>query len=664
MMGSNRLGNYYIGRLAKPTEMEAGQANPIYPQNNYRISNKILSNVPGNLVKDADFRRNKNIVRVLDYRLRGEYDNDVNNEYNALGPVEKRNQLREDLQGSLVVFNLEQRDGYYNVDNPELKTRNRDFQDDDSFDMVPYFRVQDVDYFITRLREGEIISNLRKLMSNPFDEGLFDFSHVPPYVLMQDSDAAVCAFGPLLDVDQTAGETKLFFDKGASKLQMDNPDFLYDHYSNTSDLAEASKATCYFIEESASSKIREQLKQKRTEGSDLLASPLIEKAAERMNVTSNGLSAETAILERFKKSTEHNGLYYAEADLYNFHTAMKTGNLVILAGMSGTGKSKIINCYAEALGLCIDTTYKKIPVRPFWQDDSDLLGYLDIMNNVYRPGDSGLVEFLLDAEKPENADKMHIVCFDEMNLARVEHYFSQFISVLEETEADQRIIRLYDKEYLAAMKNGETYKDTVRIGENILFVGTVNLDESTYHFSDKVLDRANVIHLQLRPFTEVAKRASHQSVNQLEHTDACTAMDYFSSRPVKANAGTFQLGEGELEFLWEIHVALQACNDKLGVGFRIVRQIDDYLSCLPKSDVLSREDALDLQILQRILTKVRGSEDEISLLAGTFDKASGSAVGGEMKRIFDQYSNLSDFTQSRKKLTSLSRELLAYGHTL
>jgi len=530
--------------------------------------------------------------------------------------------------------------------------------------MVPYFRVQDVDYFITRLREGEIISNLRKLMSNPFDEGLFDFSHVPPYVLMQDSDAAVCAFGPLLDVDQTAGETKLFFDKGASKLQMDNPDFLYDHYSNTSDLAEASKATCYFIEESASSKIREQLKQKRTEGSDLLASPLIEKAAERMNVTSNGLSAETAILERFKKSTEHNGLYYAEADLYNFHTAMKTGNLVILAGMSGTGKSKIINCYAEALGLCIDTTYKKIPVRPFWQDDSDLLGYLDIMNNVYRPGDSGLVEFLLDAEKPENADKMHIVCFDEMNLARVEHYFSQFISVLEETEADQRIIRLYDKEYLAAMKNGETYKDTVRIGENILFVGTVNLDESTYHFSDKVLDRANVIHLQLRPFTEVAKRASHQSVNQLEHTDACTAMDYFSSRPVKANAGTFQLGEGELEFLWEIHVALQACNDKLGVGFRIVRQIDDYLSCLPKSDVLSREDALDLQILQRILTKVRGSEDEISLLAGTFDKASGSAVGGEMKRIFDQYSNLSDFTQSRKKLTSLSRELLAYGHTL
>ncbi|TKH01458.1 ATPase [Peribacillus simplex] len=343
---------------------------------------------------------------------------------------------------------------------------------------------------------------------------------------------------------------------------------------------------------------------------------------------------------------------------------MKTGNLVILAGMSGTGKSKIVNCYAEALGLEDRGNFKKIPVRPFWQDDSDLLGYLDVLNNIYRPGDSGLIDFLVDADKEENKDKLYIVCFDEMNLARVEHYFSQFLSVLEETGENQRKIRLYNKDYQNRLYNSHQYNDTLKIGENVLFVGTVNLDESTHHFSDKVLDRANVIHLELRPFKEVARAAKEFDVTDSIGTAVFTKDQYFATRPATMEDPAFQLVDAELDVLWKIHKALKDSNDKLGVGFRIVRQIDHYLQCLPQSNVLSRDTAFDLQVLQRILTKVRGGEEQLAGLVGRYEKVSGEVKGSNLIDIFNEYKELYSFTESRKKVASLAKELVIYGHTL
>ncbi|WP_221770359.1 McrB family protein, partial [Listeria seeligeri] len=187
------------------------------------------------------------------------------------------------------------------------------------------------------------------------------------------------------------------------------------------------------------------------------------------------------------RSEEFN-LFYDEKDLFNFHTSLKVGSLVILAGLSGTGKSKLVRAYSKVLQLD-EGQLNFVSVRPFWEDDSDLLGYPDTINSVYRPGDSGLTDALIDAGK--NRDKLYLICFDEMNLARVEHYFSQFLSVLE-MDADFRNIRLYNKDLEKRFYNSDQYPASVSIGKNVLFVGTVNLDESTYHFSDKVLDRANV----------------------------------------------------------------------------------------------------------------------------------------------------------------------------
>lgn len=89
--------------------------------------------------------------------------------------------------------------------------------------------------------------------------------------------------------------------------------------------------------------------------------------------------------------SQRRNMYYSMSDFVNVHTSIKCNNLVILSGLSGTGKSAMVDIYAKALNL--DDRLLVIPVRPSWNDDADLLGYVDLVHNVYRPSDTGFVDF-------------------------------------------------------------------------------------------------------------------------------------------------------------------------------------------------------------------------------------------------------------------------------
>lgn len=370
---------------------------------------------------------------------------------------------------------------------------------------------------------------------------------------------------------------------------------------------------------------------------------------------------EEQFINYFEQRCKALNLYYDKKDLYNFHTAMKTGNLVILAGMSGTGKSKLVQCYADALSLKKEQLLF-IPVRPYWQDDSDVIGYLDTLNNVYRPGDSGLVNLLDHALK--NNDQMHIVCFDEMNIARVEHYFSQFLSVLEMDE-NKRVLRLYNDELESRVFNSNIYSPTIKILNNILFVGTVNLDETTYQFSDKVLDRANVINLNMIPFhekltTDKSNKLEQKNSHLEKETLNFNAIEYNSFR----NKEKFGLFEVEAKCLWEIHLKLHSTNRNLGVGWRIAKQIAVYLNNLPKNTELTREEAFDLQIIQRVITKIRGSEEQFKNLIGEFDIDSKQVTNSELLDIINQLPLEYEMKQTKQLILEKSKEFKLYGHTI
>lgn len=375
----------------------------------------------------------------------------------------------------------------------------------------------------------------------------------------------------------------------------------------------------------------------------------------------NDISKDEGLLHRFKENTRKKGLYYSDTDLVNFHVSMKTDGMVILSGLSGTGKSKIITEYANALQISSGGNGSRsqvlfVPVRPFWADDSDLLGYADTVNNIYRPGDSGLIDTLIDAQ--DNPDDLFIVVFDEMNLARVEHYFSQFLSVLE-MESGTRTLSLYNSQLESRFYNSEKYTSSINIGENVLFVGTVNTDESTYQFSDKVLDRSNVMTLDMIPFGTVGE--SDNMFGENSELGIIKTSDFQKMKKVNPDA---RLSSTEKNMLWDLHQAINSVDANIGIGWRIVKQIDNYLMNLPgELDLFDRGQAFDIQIEQRILTKVRGSEDQLRGLVGEISN-DGVHVTGQLEDILDRYSDTSSFEGSREIISRKAKELKLYGFTV
>lgn len=141
--------------------------------------------------------------------------------------------------------------------------------------------------------------------------------------------------------------------------------------------------------------------------------------------------------------------------------------------------------FAEALGATRDNgQFTLIPVRPDWSDPADLLGYKDLSGR-FQPGP--ITKVLVDARKPENQHKLYFICLDEMNLARVEHYFSDLLSVMETQEWREEKITTQDlisPTLLDAPEDQEEY-GSLGIPENVFLIGTVNMDETTHPFSKK-----------------------------------------------------------------------------------------------------------------------------------------------------------------------------------
>ncbi len=235
---------------------------------------------------------------------------------------------------------------------------------------------------------------------------------------------------------------------------------------------------------------------------------------------------ENAALRQLKSYVnETRGFDIPNRLLLAFHTALKTSDiscLTVMAGVSGTGKSRLPEMYARAMGIHFVT----LAVEPRWDSPKDLLGFFNYVTNRYEATPMARALFQFGgrqdpngirslAESPDLKQYMLMVLLDEMNLARIEYYFSEFLSKLEMRRAgsldDQEHLRQVSMEVFAGYHGKAGQKDVkepaIRLfaDYNTLFVGTMNEDETTQSLSDKVIDRANVLHfgrpLQLRART-------------------------------------------------------------------------------------------------------------------------------------------------------------------
>lgn len=396
--------------------------------------------------------------------------------------------------------------------------------------------------------------------------------------------------------------------------------------------------------------------------SNLNEAPTENTGYETMSTFNIITSTQVSFLKQFQELTIKKGLSYKFEDLVNFHISIKTNPLTIVAGMTGTGKTQIAKCYADLLGLSVDNgKLLFLPISPSYTEPQDVLGYLNTNTGLYTTADTGLVDILLRACNDSNS--IYMVIFDEMNLSQIEHWFAPFLSLLELSEKD-RILSLYGEGQIC--HNSSKYPSYITIPDNIIFVGTVNLDETTKDFSDRVLDRANIISLVKNKFFDLYKTdTTIANTGNLEQNDIIDFYEFSSW--IKKSKGIKGLTEEEVLFLDKLDEFLTSEDSQKGISFRLIEKISSYIENIPENIdgklLVSRRDAFDLILLQRLLTRLRGSERELDGLIS--QSYGGTTEHSPLYNIFDSEDAklVSDFKLVKSRIAWKEKELEKYGYT-
>lgn len=199
-------------------------------------------------------------------------------------------------------------------------------------------------------------------------------------------------------------------------------------------------------------------------------------------------------------------LYYREDVVKQLFAGMATSKLIILEGISGTGKTSM----AFALGKFFSFDSSIIPVQPSWKDRSELLGYYNEFTKKFNES-----EFLKAVYTSTYRKDVNVIVLDEMNLARIEYYFAEFLSVMEMRDPNDWLIDLIPAPMAGDPVNIKEGK--LLIPQNIVFFGTANNDDSTFTISDKVYDRAISLFFddKGRPFEAATQEAISIPYSQL-----------------------------------------------------------------------------------------------------------------------------------------------------
>lgn len=316
---------------------------------------------------------------------------------------------------------------------------------------------------------------------------------------------------------------------------------------------------------------------------------------------------EAAYLHRAAQSIKDAGLTFHSRTIKAFHTALKVAPeapMTVLAGISGTGKTQLPRRYAEGMGI----GFLPMPVQPRWDSPQDLLGFYNFIEQRYKPTELSRAMYQLDGkgDDPEIlVDRMLLVLLDEMNLARVEYYFSEFLSRLElrpRPEEAQDGERRMPSEIVIEVPG----EDDQRIfpGHNILFAGTMNEDESTQALSDKVLDRGNMLRFPPPNTLENAPA-------ELRNVQPAAPLSFSKWRKWRRANASFEgddLARNRIE-------ALSEQMKELGrpFGHRVAQAMLAYIANYPAPEGRvgsTLDDALADQVEMRLLPKLRGIEME------------------------------------------------------
>ncbi|MBQ2951168.1 MAG: AAA family ATPase [Prevotella sp.] len=371
-------------------------------------------------------------------------------------------------------------------------------------------------------------------------------------------------------------------------------------------------------------------------------------------------------------------------------TAIKSKPFLLLAGISGTGKSRIVRELARA---CWDDgseeyeaqkprNFEMVQVKPNWHDSSELIGYVSRVSGkpVFEAGD--FLKFV--AKAWENPEVPYFLCLDEMNLAPVEQYFAEYLSVVESRKADGNgvittdpILKKCDEQWYfdltAKLTNDDEIrarfnKDGICIPQNLIVVGTVNMDETTFSFSRKVLDRAMTIEMnEVDLYGGLTDR--HEKIGKLEVGNligtAVEGVDVYKNNK--------DVCEKVINYLKVINANLEGTPFKVAYRTRnefllyVVNNLpynkEEDGSEITQKEIIAR--ALDEITSMKILSRIEGDETKIGNLLEQLREI----ISGQLKTISDiEYSATKNeegkaYSISLAKLKEMEKRLKTSGYT-
>lgn len=296
------------------------------------------------------------------------------------------------------------------------------------------------------------------------------------------------------------------------------------------------------------------------------------------------------IVKRFRAYLCNQKLYFDEKTLRNFIGGLSVSRLLILEGLSGTGKSTLPRLFSEFVGNKVFYS----PVQATWRDRTDLVGYYSEFTQEYKETD--FLKRLYEANFKN--EEINMMVLDEMNISRIEYYFADFLSILEYPSPDWliKVMQLKDGQEAPT----KFIDGNVQIPTNTWFIGTANTDDSTFTISDKVYDRAIVL-----DFLRVNEPFTMDYNTDEIHISSEELLDLF--KEAQANEANRLNDEERAKFKQLCNFVLDTFN--VTFGNRIMNQIENFV---PVYVALggTKTEALDFIFSRKVMRKLQGKYDE------------------------------------------------------
>lgn len=320
------------------------------------------------------------------------------------------------------------------------------------------------------------------------------------------------------------------------------------------------------------------------------------------------IPAEQFSIKKMIGYIKDTGLLYSDSLVKRFAFSLMSKRFMILSGLAGSGKTQIALAFASALVKNKEEQMCVVSVGADWTNREPLLGFPNaLQEGKYVKPESGVLDLLIEANRPENADKPFFLILDEMNMSYVERYFADFLSAMESKEK----ISLWSVDSPDDSDEVDGVPMKVALPKNLFIIGTINVDETTYMFSPKVLDRANVIEFKI---SDKEMEKFLENMNEVNRDNIVGKAAGMGASFVEIACRKDLAEDGKaVSTLNNFFKELKGVNAEF--GYRSATEIFRFISQAKNNDDTDKkmdDDAiLDAAIVQKLLPKLHGSRKKL-----------------------------------------------------